>query len=151
MLDGFSGAQPARLGDDRDTASGLVDNGLDDVPALSTGHRGELRRGTAGHHPVDAGVDGAVDQATEGVGVDPSVRGERGQQGGENAGDRGHGGFRLPFWKRAKEKSWAGRADHPGQPAVDTAVSGVACCRSVASRLCTSWAAFRPVYTAVSV
>ena len=87
MLDGFSGAQPARLGDDRDTASGLVDNGLDDVPALITGHRGELRRGTAGHYPVDTGVDGAVDQATQGVGVDPSVRGERGQQGGENAGE----------------------------------------------------------------
>ena len=60
-------------------------------------------------------------------------------------------GFGYLSGSVGRERAGAGSAGHPGQPAVGTAVSGVACCRSVASKLCTSWAAFRPVCTAVSV
>ena len=50
------------------------------MTALIAGHHRELGGGTAGDHPVDAGVDGAVNEATQGAGVDPSVLGERGSR-----------------------------------------------------------------------
>jgi hypothetical protein len=44
---------------------GLVDDGLDDEPALLAGQRAELSGGTAGDNTMDAAVDGAVDQRAQ--------------------------------------------------------------------------------------
>ena len=71
--DGLGGGGGAGLGDDRDAAVGLLDDRVDQEQALLGGQGTDLAGRSCSHDAVDAGLDGAVNDAPQGVDVDGAV------------------------------------------------------------------------------
>jgi hypothetical protein len=62
----------------------LYDSLHDQAPLLRA-ECGELAGGTASHNPIDSPINGTVDKETKPCLVNPTVRRERGGEGGEYA------------------------------------------------------------------
>jgi hypothetical protein len=82
------GARGAGLSNDGYAVRCLVDDGLDDEPALLAAEGAELSGGTAGDDTMDAAVDGAVDERAQARFIDAAVVGERSGQCDEHAAER---------------------------------------------------------------
>jgi hypothetical protein len=72
----------------RDPACGLVDDHFDDMLTLRAGQRRELTRRSAWNEPVDARIDGAINERSQTRLINFLLCGERGRDRGVHTSER---------------------------------------------------------------